>query len=570
MAVLIGRNRGTGGAIRLAAEDLKTHVLILGATSSGKTTLMEGMIRQHIDAKEGVLVMDPHGELYDKLVAYCHVNKSHLSRLYLIDANEEAYRVGINYFDLPGLDRDTKAQFVLAGLYKAFGHSTEEASRVLLERWGMASLRALEPVGLTLAELYDFIENPDFRDTVLLQVNDPFLNKEWAYFESLSQRDKDFHLLALFNRAVKFARAEKTRQIFGQPSSIDWFKVMDEGGIVLVNLLPKSTSPDLMKVIGISTLHQVYANAKRRPKNDPRTKQFFAYIDEFSQLVSEDYIKAMRELRGFGVHFVLSQQDLNDLKRADEHEILFNTVLNNTDVKIVFHLGNYNEALEMAKHLFSPQITGEEIKTEITQAIPEVYDDTVEITTHSDSSSSSLQEIITGDGLLFGDSFDHARTSSESSSYTTTEMSVQRVDYSYEKIPVYRSLEESLHNAASSIMAQGVGEAQVLYNPKLPPRPLKTKKPSGYRTTERYIEATKEAVFRRMGLLSPAEVDAILEARTMNVLAAGTVQALEYRGDPLAIPETASKSPVLALPAARKARRRSRRPYKPRSRPPKA
>jgi hypothetical protein len=526
MNLFLGYDRLTGAPVSLTPKMRAEHLLLLGATNTGKTTLMENMVRQDIDAGNGVLVLDPHGDLYERLLKYCCVKSSYLKRLYLINPSDDSRRIGINYFDMPGLDIDSRVRLMLNGLYKAFGQSPDE-TKVLLERWGKASLRALEPAGLTLAELYYLLVNPEFREAVLSRIKDPFVRAEWDYFSGLSSRDKDFHLLAILDRASRFAESQRTREIFGQTNSIDWLKVMSEGGIVLANLLPGRAPEDLMKIVGISLLHQVYANAKMRPKNDPRTKNFYVYVDEFSQLLTDDYAKALRELRGFGVHFLLSQQDLNDLKRADEHEILFNTVLNNTSVKIVFHLGNYNEALEMAKHLFGPTITGDEIKAEITQPIPHTYETTVSSRGTSDSESQGTQEIITPDGLVI-------RVASGGSSghqSSVMESTTQRTEYTYEKIPVFRSLEESFHRGATDIMAQAIGEAEILYSAKEPSLPLRTVLPTDYRMRREHIFKKVQDVYDRMGLLPPARVSSLLANRIAGLIEVREAEFKEYDGD---------------------------------------
>ena len=225
MSILLGHNRDNGAPVRLSDDSRIDHLLVLGKTRTGKTTLYENMIRQDIDAGRGVLVLDPHGTLYQNVLSYCHVNKRHLKRMFLVDPNEDRYRFGINYFDLPGLDLSTRVRFVLNGLYKAFGQTPDE-SKILLERWGKASLRAIEPLGLTLAELYYFLINSEFREAVLSRIDDPLVHQEWGHFDSAPRRDQEFYSLAILDRAVRFAEDDRTKQIFGQNNSIDWLKAV--------------------------------------------------------------------------------------------------------------------------------------------------------------------------------------------------------------------------------------------------------------------------------------------------------------------------------------------------------
>ena len=80
-------------------------------------------------------------------------------------------------------------------------------------------------------------------------------------------------------------------------------------------------------------------------------------------------------------------------------------------------------------------------------------------------------------------------------------------------------------------MAQGVGEAQILYDPKLPPRSIKTLKPKAYVTNQKYIEQTKELVFSQMALRSPAEVKELIDGRMTRLLEAKEAEYEEYGGD---------------------------------------
>ena len=48
-------------------KDRLFHMYIIGKTGTGKTTLMETMIRQDIENGEGFAVMDPHGDLIRRI-----------------------------------------------------------------------------------------------------------------------------------------------------------------------------------------------------------------------------------------------------------------------------------------------------------------------------------------------------------------------------------------------------------------------------------------------------------------------------------------------------------------------
>ena len=60
--------RGNAREFGIYGDDRRRHVYIIGKTGVGKTTLMEGMIRQDIMNGNGVALVDPHGDLAESLL----------------------------------------------------------------------------------------------------------------------------------------------------------------------------------------------------------------------------------------------------------------------------------------------------------------------------------------------------------------------------------------------------------------------------------------------------------------------------------------------------------------------
>lgn len=47
--------------------DRRAHMYLIGATGTGKSTLIENMIRQDMAAGEGLCLLDPHGDLAERV-----------------------------------------------------------------------------------------------------------------------------------------------------------------------------------------------------------------------------------------------------------------------------------------------------------------------------------------------------------------------------------------------------------------------------------------------------------------------------------------------------------------------
>ena len=54
----------------IKTSDRGKHVYVIGKTGTGKTTLLENMAIQDIQAGKGVAIVDPHGEFAEKMLDF--------------------------------------------------------------------------------------------------------------------------------------------------------------------------------------------------------------------------------------------------------------------------------------------------------------------------------------------------------------------------------------------------------------------------------------------------------------------------------------------------------------------
>jgi type IV secretory pathway VirB4 component len=69
--------------------DRRAHMYIIGKTGTGKSTLLETLIRQNLTAGEGLALLDPHGDLVERVVA----------------TFPEHRKADVLYFNVPDQDR---------------------------------------------------------------------------------------------------------------------------------------------------------------------------------------------------------------------------------------------------------------------------------------------------------------------------------------------------------------------------------------------------------------------------------------------------------------------------------
>ena len=56
---VVFRNEGT--QIRIAHDDLRRHLFVIGKTGTGKSTFLLNVVRQQMESGRGVILVDPHG-----------------------------------------------------------------------------------------------------------------------------------------------------------------------------------------------------------------------------------------------------------------------------------------------------------------------------------------------------------------------------------------------------------------------------------------------------------------------------------------------------------------------------
>jgi len=69
--LLLGNNLTNSLPVFLTPKLLGTHLEVIGATGTGKSFAMEAILKSLILQGFGVTVLDPHGDLYDRLLAFC-------------------------------------------------------------------------------------------------------------------------------------------------------------------------------------------------------------------------------------------------------------------------------------------------------------------------------------------------------------------------------------------------------------------------------------------------------------------------------------------------------------------
>src|SRR5262249_32610279 len=86
--LILGENAHAGKIIQVSLNtDQRTrHMYVIGASGTGKSTLLLNCILQDIQNRNGVGVLDPHGDLIDRILG--HIPESRFSDVVLLDPSD--------------------------------------------------------------------------------------------------------------------------------------------------------------------------------------------------------------------------------------------------------------------------------------------------------------------------------------------------------------------------------------------------------------------------------------------------------------------------------------------------
>jgi hypothetical protein len=92
----LGTNRHEGfeGIVTLSSAQRLKHMHVIGATGTGKSTLLQSCIVQDIHLGNGIAVLDPHGDLIENVLSYIPENR--YEDVILIDPADSEFPVGFN------------------------------------------------------------------------------------------------------------------------------------------------------------------------------------------------------------------------------------------------------------------------------------------------------------------------------------------------------------------------------------------------------------------------------------------------------------------------------------------
>lgn len=337
-------HRGAAHTVRLPIEARLSHAHIIGASGTGKSTLLENLIHQDIAEGRGVGVVDPHGDLVDAILA--RVPEERIDDVILFDPSDDEGIVGWNIL---GAHSDIEKELLasdLVSVFRRLSTSWGDQMSVLLANAVLAFLESSQ--GGTLVELRKFLLDDGFREVFLGTVRDDHVLSFWREEYPLLIGKKP--QAPILTRLDTFLRSKLIRErVTEREKPLNFREIIDTGKIFLAKLSQGAIGEDNAALLGsliVSKFHQVSLSRQNVAREDRRP--FFLFIDEFQQVAVPSMAGLFSGVRKYHLAVTVAHQDLYQL-HANAPE-LERAALTNAFTRVVFRV-NSDDARKLERDL---------------------------------------------------------------------------------------------------------------------------------------------------------------------------------------------------------------------------
>jgi hypothetical protein len=342
--------------------DRRRHMYIIGKSGVGKTKLLELFIRQDVTYGHGLCLIDPHGDVIDAILDY--IPKERIEDVCIIDPSDIDFPASFN--PLSNVDPMFKFQLT-QGLIEVFQKQFGANWTPRLEHvFRFTCLALLDYPHATMRGMISMLTDRNYRQKVVEYIQDDMVKRFFAIeFADWSEKFDTDAIIPLVNKLGQFLSDPLLRNIFGQKENkIDISKLMNERKIILINLSKGRLGEENSSFLGSIFLTKIkQAGMERAAIPEKDRSDFYLYVDEFQNVVTQTFENILSEARKYGLNLTIAHQYVGQII-SKVHQ----AVLGNVGSIICFRVGG-EDAVKL-KPEFDP-IFG--VKDMINLAVGEIY-----------------------------------------------------------------------------------------------------------------------------------------------------------------------------------------------------
>lgn len=319
----------------LSAGKLKRHCYLAAQNGAGKTEMLKLMFyalqkQSHKKRQHALVLLDPHGDIAFETLAF-HLNKDS-DRVLFIDPQFAPGHtpvlnpLHISKTDLPSID--IYAQTLTNAFQELWENAelTLQMTSILIPCIATLLLRK----GSTLEDLQRFMQ--DDEELIALGKQSPFPAHRKFFETAFEAKSYEYTKSGIYTRIQSLLNQSAFyRMTCGGTNTIDLEQAIDDGKVIIFRFT-KSHGVDASVAMNKFVIARLLSLVLQRASKEKQfRKPLYLFIDEFQNYISPSITTIVEESRKFGLHLVISHQNLAQIKDPNFRR----SILSNTHVKII-------------------------------------------------------------------------------------------------------------------------------------------------------------------------------------------------------------------------------------------
>lgn len=325
----------------IKTDDRRRHVYVIGKTGMGKSELLKNMAIQDILAGRGVGFVDPHGESAEELLNF--VPSDRVNDVVYFNPADLDYPITFNVMERVGGEYRHLVASGLMGVFKKIWPDVWSARMEYILNNTILAL--LEYPNSTLLGVNRMLADPEYRKKVVEKISDPMVKSFWVQeYARYNQRYEIEATAAIQNKVGQFISNPLIRNIIGQvKSKIDMREIMDGEKILIANLSKGKVGEDNSKLLGALLVTKLQLAAMSRVDiPEEKRNDFYLYVDEFQNFVTESFADILSEARKYRLSLTLANQyiaQLEEMTATGRSTKVRDAIFGNVGTIITFRVG---------------------------------------------------------------------------------------------------------------------------------------------------------------------------------------------------------------------------------------
>ncbi len=351
--ILIGETsfRGERKPVYLTEDDRRRHIYIIGQTGTGKSTLMTNMVIDDIKNGKGVAIIDPHGDLIEKILGV--IPKERVDDVIVFDPSDIQRSLGMNMLEYD-FNKPEEKTFIVNEMFNILDklYDMKTVGGPMFEQYTKNAILLLMEDALnepaTLMDIPKVFTDNEFRAEKLSRISarggSAYGGKNSVvidFWEKEAAKATGEHSLAnmapyITSKFNNFISNDYVRPIISQTkSAFDFRQVMDEGKILLVNLSKGKIGDINANLLGMIITGKILMAALSRVDTpEDQRRDFNLYIDEFQNFTTDSISTILSEARKYRLSLIMAHQFIAQLT-----EKIRDAVFGNVGSIISFRVG---------------------------------------------------------------------------------------------------------------------------------------------------------------------------------------------------------------------------------------